>query len=196
MAKKTRPVRIPNELAEHKGFAKLAEFARMVGEKEGCDWTCALSGLQLSDRPERDRYDGDPANTTPFARMGCDGVHYSFLQIDGKVRDDSPVVQINPMDADDAFAIVGADLTEFIGWEVHSQRALSKMMLAEGDEDEAASLAEEGVLLERLAAAFNVKPWGGHSSARYRELQRLYLPDLAIDFEKLPWLKRMRRFRR
>lgn len=45
-------------------------------------------------------YHCTPTNALTFGLMGCDGVHYAILTIDGQVRDQSPVLQISPMDAD------------------------------------------------------------------------------------------------
>jgi hypothetical protein len=46
-------------------------------------------------------YQSTPKNALTFASMGVDGVHYAVLRREGVVRDDSPVVQVSPMDSDD-----------------------------------------------------------------------------------------------
>ena len=46
-------------------------------------------------------YQSTPKNALTFADMGVDGVHYSILKRDGKIRDDSPVIQVSPMDSED-----------------------------------------------------------------------------------------------
>lgn len=192
MARKERPVRIPPDLAAHSGFVKLVQFAAEHAQRVGGPWTMAFDGLELPDRPEKGRYDCEPANTTPFASTGCDGVHYSFVHVDGRVSDESPVVEISPMDSGEEFAILGADLREFIGWHVKSSRDFLKVAMSDGDMDEEEA-AQKRELLDRLLAAFDAKPWGGYRSARFRELQRTFLPRLEIDLDKLPWWKRKRR---
>jgi hypothetical protein len=46
-------------------------------------------------------YQSTPKNALTFASMGVDGVHYAILMRDGVARNDSPVVQVSPMDSDD-----------------------------------------------------------------------------------------------
>ena len=43
-------------------------------------------------------YDCTPRNAVTFAQMGVDGVHYAVLKLAGVVRDQSPVIQVSPMD--------------------------------------------------------------------------------------------------
>lgn len=56
-------------------------------------------------------YQSTPKNATTFASMGVDGVHYVILRIDGKVRDDSPVVHVSPMDSDDISVLAASFLS-------------------------------------------------------------------------------------
>jgi len=46
-------------------------------------------------------YMSTPANALTFSSMGVDGVHDALLKIGGEVCDNSPVLQISPMDSDD-----------------------------------------------------------------------------------------------
>ena len=55
-------------------------------------------------------YQSTPKNALTFATMGVDGVHYAVLTINGIVRDDSPVVQVSPMDSEDVFILAGSFL--------------------------------------------------------------------------------------
>jgi hypothetical protein len=55
-------------------------------------------------------YQNTPRNALTFAEMGVDGVHYAILTIDGVVRDDSPVVQVSPMDSNDVIVLAGSFL--------------------------------------------------------------------------------------
>lgn len=45
-------------------------------------------------------YHCTPTNALTFGSMGVDGVHYAVLTIDGDVRDESPVLQVSPMNGD------------------------------------------------------------------------------------------------
>jgi hypothetical protein len=45
-------------------------------------------------------YHCTPTNALTFGAMGVDGVHYAILTIDGDARDESPVLQVSPMDGD------------------------------------------------------------------------------------------------
>ena len=75
-------------------FAALDERSRLLAG----DWVLC---------PPRDDYgyQSTPKNSITFASMGCDGVHYSILKRDGLLREDSPVVQVNPMDSNDVIVI-------------------------------------------------------------------------------------------
>jgi hypothetical protein len=50
-------------------------------------------------------YENTPRNALTFASMGVDGVHYAVLRLKGAIRDDSPVVQVSPMDSDDVLVL-------------------------------------------------------------------------------------------
>ena len=50
-------------------------------------------------------YQSTPKNALTFASMGVDGVHYAILRLEGQVRDDSPVIQVSPMDSDDVIVL-------------------------------------------------------------------------------------------
>ncbi len=45
--------------------------------------------------------------------MGVDGVHYAILKRGGSVRDDSPVVQVSPMDSDDV-TVLGESFLRYL----------------------------------------------------------------------------------
>src|SRR5438876_947272 len=65
-----------------------------------------LDGDYVLCRPSKTRdYPSTPRNSITFADMGVDGVHYAILKIRGAVRDDSPVVQVCPMDSEDVFVL-------------------------------------------------------------------------------------------
>jgi hypothetical protein len=52
-------------------------------------------------------YEATPRNALTFGAMGVDGVHYAILKIDGKVTDESPVIQIGPMDFSEPYVVLG-----------------------------------------------------------------------------------------
>lgn len=52
-------------------------------------------------------YESTPRNAMTFGRMGVDGVHYAILAINGVVTDESPVIQICPMDFSDLYGAMG-----------------------------------------------------------------------------------------
>ncbi|WP_145177990.1 hypothetical protein [Gimesia aquarii] len=53
-------------------------------------------------------------NAVVFACMGCDGVHYAILKIDGEIRDHSPVIQIGPMDFDEPYSLLAPTFIEYL----------------------------------------------------------------------------------
>src|SRR6266446_6439094 len=75
-------------------FAALTEPSRVL---DGDTILCPAS--------EDYGYQSTPKNALTFASMGVDGVHYAILKCRGAVRDDSPVVQISPMDSDDVLIL-------------------------------------------------------------------------------------------
>ncbi|MFG0243032.1 MAG: hypothetical protein ACF8R9_09620 [Phycisphaerales bacterium JB054] len=63
-------------------------------------------------------YHATPRNSTPFAASGVDGVHYVLLHLPERRLEDSPVIEVSPMDSD-AWQCVGDNLREFL--ELHCQ---------------------------------------------------------------------------
>jgi hypothetical protein len=59
-------------------------------------------------------YESTPRNAITFGCMGVDGVHYSVLAIDGVVTDESPVVQVSPMDFSDRYSVLGDSFLSFL----------------------------------------------------------------------------------
>ncbi len=74
-------------------------------------------GLNLARKLENGDYWCTPKNTLKFANTAGDGVHFSLVQIDGKVTEDSPVVMSVPANSgnrEDANLIMGSSLINFI----------------------------------------------------------------------------------
>lgn len=59
-------------------------------------------------------YEATPRNALTFGQMGVDGVHYAILTIEGAVRDDSPVIQIGPMDFSQPYAVLGGSFLSYL----------------------------------------------------------------------------------
>jgi hypothetical protein len=59
-------------------------------------------------------YESTPPNALVFGCMGVDGVHYAILTIDGIVSDESPVLQICPMDFSDLYHVMGCTFLSFL----------------------------------------------------------------------------------
>jgi hypothetical protein len=59
-------------------------------------------------------YVDTPSNAVTFAHTGVDGVHYALLARDGDVSNDSPVVQVSPMDFGEPVVVVARSFLEFL----------------------------------------------------------------------------------
>ncbi|HEY2527733.1 MAG TPA: hypothetical protein VGJ20_07235 [Xanthobacteraceae bacterium] len=65
--------------------------------------------------PEPDfGYGSTPRNALTFAMMGCDGVHYAILKIEGAVTDESPVIHVSPMDFSEPYAVLGETFLDYL----------------------------------------------------------------------------------
>src|SRR5262249_39838142 len=59
-------------------------------------------------------YESTPRNALTFGTMGVDGVHYAILTKDGVVRDDSPVIEVCPMDFDDFYQVLAESFLNYL----------------------------------------------------------------------------------
>jgi hypothetical protein len=59
-------------------------------------------------------YECTPRNALTFGAMGVDGVHYAILTTSGVVSDDSPVIQICPMDFSDPYQVLCESFLGFL----------------------------------------------------------------------------------
>jgi hypothetical protein len=59
-------------------------------------------------------YECTPRNALTFGCMGADGVHYAILASNGVVTDESPVIQICPMDFSDLYQARGESFLTFL----------------------------------------------------------------------------------
>jgi hypothetical protein len=72
-------------------------------------------GLILARPLKKMQYESTPINSSAFAHTGGDGVHFSFLHLDGKPSESSPIVMTVPMQsAGKENLIVGENLFEFL----------------------------------------------------------------------------------
>ena len=92
-------------------------------------------------------YDSTPRNAVTFAQMGVDGVHYAVLKLAGVVRDQSPVIQVSPMD-DPPVAVVAESFLAYLAEGCGVTR--SDMELVLNNEREG-----KGGLLETISARFD-----------------------------------------
>jgi hypothetical protein len=114
--------------------------------------------------PNRDfGYAQTPRNAVTFAEMGVDGVHYSILEVDGVIDDDSPIIQVCPMDSD-TYQVLADSFVSFLaqgcGVSVREMEAVFVSELITGQ-----------ALVEFLRARFTIeKVW---NTKRSPELDRL-----------------------
>jgi len=59
-------------------------------------------------------YESTPRNALTFGVMGVDGVHYAVLKTKGVVEDDSPVIQVCPMDFSDLYQVLAESFLRFL----------------------------------------------------------------------------------
>ena len=100
----------------HRPLNKLYRFDDKTKTRKGEPELVTLEdiGLRLLRPLETWDYEVTPLNCSTFATTGGDGVHFSFLHLNGKVTEESPVVMTLPMAFDEPNRIVGADLHEFL----------------------------------------------------------------------------------
>ncbi len=83
-----------------------------------CDAT-SLDGVLGDERveyPPNEHVDywATPQNAVVFGWMGCDGVHYAILKIDGQILDRSPVIQIGPMDFGEPYSLLAPTFADYL----------------------------------------------------------------------------------
>ncbi len=93
-------------------------------------------------------YGSTPRNAITFGDMGCDGVHYAILALDGVVTDESPVIHVSPMDFSEPYAVLGATFFDYLA---HACAASS----AELDDVFARERRSGGSLVPFLRARFS-----------------------------------------
>jgi len=92
---------------------KVAEQVAIHKPTETSKDVFAPIGLHLDSHLVNGGYYCTPTNTTAFAWTGGDGVHFSFVHIENKVSEQSPIVMTVPLGTAEN-VIVGTDLIEFL----------------------------------------------------------------------------------
>jgi hypothetical protein len=130
-----------------------------------------------------------PLNSVKFGNTGMDGIHYSFLVLDGHWSEFSPVVMTNPCCLP-RNVVVAADLTEFLRLGIRTGYFAIPYHLPdeEGDFTDPATVApleseefaewvepDMAAALQRLARQFRLQPLEG-TARRLAELQHQYQP--------------------
>jgi hypothetical protein len=142
----------------------------------------------------RNSYYCTPKNVVTFATTGVDGVHFSFLELKGKVNEQSPVVVTNPSDGTNF--IVGENLKDFL--DIGSFRGYSALGMPSKDvlevylgaerkaqtrEDRALGFVPaDNKVLSFLRDQFGLEAWTDPKE-RFDALQKKYLPLLDVSPE-------------
>lgn len=148
-------------------------------------------GLLLSAPLKPSQYDWcAPTNVLTFGETGGDGVQFSFLPLDGKLSEDSPIVMTVPMAMEDRTNfVVGENLRDFLalgcrrGYFFLEQLAYKPdwllSELADTNFSEEVSHDERDMLVA-IGDAFGLSPWGESVADRLKWLQTVYCPLLAM----------------
>src|SRR5581483_8608045 len=97
-------------LGQLRGFDRELKRRSRGGHRGGL----SAIGLTLLRKPASHHYWCTPLNCLTFAATGGEGAHFSFLAVDGRVDEQSPVVVTNPCPTDFRHFIVGKNLNDFL----------------------------------------------------------------------------------
>lgn len=114
VAETAEPIDLPIAL-----LRRLHEIGDVIDSKFPTEYADGLGrlGLIVSRRLKNGGYWCTPENSLRFGGTGGDGVHFSLIQINGEVSEESPVVMsvpANSAEPQDANAIVGSSLISFL----------------------------------------------------------------------------------
>lgn len=104
-------------------------------------------------------YGATPQNALVFGKMGVDGVHYAILKIDGQVRENSPVLQIDPMEWDCSYSLLAPTFKEYLAIGCGVKSAKIATLLSQEE-------AGESVLLDYLCSRFRHSRFRGKGTDR------------------------------
>jgi hypothetical protein len=185
---------MPQDTANLTILEKLYSLAEKEAQNEDATDIFEPIGLILMRPLMNGGYYCTPTNSSMFAHTGGDGVHFSFLHVDGNVTDTSPIVMTVPLGHSEN-VFVGANLFEFLclGCQ-HGYFDLQELGYNFGKypkespvnyRDQYLEHRSPGILDERLdrrqyllkllTVEFSLKPWN-NIQQRLDELQKLYLP--------------------
>ena len=125
--------------------------------------------------PEPDfGYENTPRNALTFGSMGVDGVHYAVLTVQGSVRDDSPVIQVSPMDFSNPYYVLSESFFKYLA----DGCGVTAMEMEEVFADERAG---KQTLVPFLRGRFDQdRLWGQNRSARLDQYLTLIEPKSAL----------------
>ena len=167
------------------------EASRQAGKTEAKVFGESI-GLFLVDNPRWGGYDSTPLNSRGFASTGGDGVHFSFVEIDGEISDDSPIVMTVPMNFNNTNLIVGDTLTEFLALgcrfgyfrleQLVYQRAKTVAKIESAVDYQCDDYYEglDRLALNALTTTFRLQLWTNIES-RLKELESSYYPLLKFN---------------
>jgi hypothetical protein len=95
---------------------QLWSIAEIEAKRRGIQFPYVFDpiGLNLIRPLKQELYESTPKNSMSFATTGGDGVHFSFVQLNGEIVDHSPIVMTVPMNFGSENLIVGADFEDFL----------------------------------------------------------------------------------
>jgi hypothetical protein len=146
-------------------------------------------GLYLERPLEKGGYHCTPSNSLKFAVTGGEGIHFSFVLLDGRITAESPVVMTVPACFWSENVIVGANLDEFLGlgmfrgyWQMEYLAYKPQGYAELYSVREPWPDVEEGDqwLLRNLAEGMDLHPWDD-VRRRLNNLQREFSPLLNLD---------------
>ncbi len=90
-----------------------ATFVRAVERADDREGILGADRVLIPPTPDFG-YSTTPRNAVTFADMGCDGVHYAILALDGVITDESPVIHVSPMDFSEPYAVLGTSFLDYL----------------------------------------------------------------------------------
>ena len=158
---------------------KLWSIAEIEAKKRGLQFPYVFEpiGLILIRPVKQEQYESTPKNSMAFATTGGDGVHFSFVKLNGEIVNQSPVVMTVPMNLGNENLIIGTDFEDFLclGCEVgfnfleqltyYDSKADAIHWLSHPDEwftshnVDPKDIDNDKKLLKLLRTEFNLHPW-------------------------------------
>lgn len=94
----------------------MTSFDTFLNSLRNADGYDGVLGNESVEYPpsESVEYSATPQNAVVFGWMGVDGVHYAILKIGGSILENSPVLQIAPMDFDETYSLLAPTFKEYL----------------------------------------------------------------------------------